>query len=130
MRIAKRGVAAVAAGLIMSALVTAPGSGKQIDGYCSPTGDYCTSAVDRSGETFLGISTFSFAGRYRLCTRNEEGGDRQCKRFRLRKNDDLYRSFVKFSRHFDPEGSGNYCASWHKFGNRLGPSICFAFNGD
>ena len=130
MRLALRGIAIAAAGLTLAVLVAMPGAAKQIDGYCSPTGDYCTSAVERSGETFLGISTFSFAGRYRLCTRIDDAADPQCKRFRLRKNDDLYRSFVKFNRYFDPEGSGNYCASWHKFGNRLGPPICFAFNGD
>jgi hypothetical protein len=129
-RIAWRGIAIAAAGLTLAALVAVPGAAKQIDGYCSPTGDYCTSVVERSGKTFLGISTFSFAGKYTLCTRTDRGADPQCKRFRLRKNDDFYRSFVKFNRYFDPKGSGNYCATWHKFGNRLGPRICFAFNGD
>jgi hypothetical protein len=129
-RVASRGIAVAATGLTLAVLAAIPGAAKQIDGYCSPTGDYCTSAVDRSGETFLGISTFSFAGKYSLCTRTDDGADPQCKRFRLRKNDDVYRSFVKFSNHFDAEGSGTYCATWHKFGNRLGPRICFAFNGD
>jgi hypothetical protein len=128
-RNAARGLAAAAASALLLALAAAPAEAKFVDGYCSPTGDFCTSVVDRSGRTFLGISTFSFTGKYRLCTRIEEDGERDCKRFRLHKDGDTYRSFVKFSKHFSHEGTGNYCASWHKFGTRLGPQVCFAFNG-
>jgi hypothetical protein len=123
-------VAAAAAATV--ALLVAGGSAaeaKRVDGYCSRTGDYCTSVVRRSGDTFLGIATFSFSGKYTLCTRTPEGADRECKRFRLRKEGDLYRSFVKFAPHFTPEGHGRYCASWHKFGRRLGTRVCFAFTG-
>ena len=122
-----------AVGLVLSLVVLAFGAAvapaKVIDGYCSPTGDYCTSAVIRHGATYLGISTFSFTGKYQLCTVTEDGHGRRCKRFRLRKNGDLYRSFVRFEKHFSPEEIGNYCASWHKFGARLGPKVCFAFAG-
>jgi hypothetical protein len=130
LRRTSRGIAALAAGMLLLALAALPSQAKVVDGYCSRTGDYCTSVVDRAGETFLGISTFSFTGRYRLCTRTEEGADRKCKRFRLRKDGDTYRSFVKFSRHFSPQGTDRYCASWHKLGSRLGPRICFAFTGE
>jgi hypothetical protein len=130
LKAASRGIAALAAGALLLALAAVPGQAKPIDGYCSPTGDYCTSVVDRAGKTFLGITTFSFTGRYRLCTRTEEGDDRECKRFRLRKDGDMYRSFVKFTKHFPHEGSDRYCASWHKSGARLGPAICFAFTGE
>jgi hypothetical protein len=128
--LATRGTAVAAAAVVAATLLAAPGEAKLIDGYCSPTGDYCTSAVDRSGKTFLGITTFSFTGKYRLCTRLEDGGDPNCKRFRLKKSGDTFRSFVKFSKHFASHGSDRYCASWHKFGARLGPEVCFAFTGD
>ena len=130
MSLAIRATALAAAAAVAAALAASPGEAKQIDGYCSPTGDYCTSAVDRSGKTFLGITTFSFTGKYRLCTRLEDGGDPKCKRFRLKKSGDTFRSFVKFSNHFPSHGSDRYCASWHKFGARLGPELCFAFTGD
>lgn len=129
MKIASRGIAAAAASATLFAIGAAPAEAKLVDGYCSPTGDYCTSVVQRSDETFLGISTFSFTGKYTLCTRTAEGADRECKRFRLHKDGDMYRSFVKFTAHFSPEGSDRYCASWHKFGTRLGPRVCFAFTG-
>jgi hypothetical protein len=128
-RITARGFAATAASALLLALAAGPAAAKFVDGYCSTTGDYCTSVVDRSGQTFLGISTFSFTGRYRLCTRIEEDGERECKRFRLHKDGDTYRSFVKFTKHFSHEGTGNYCASWHKFATRLGPQVCFVFTG-
>jgi hypothetical protein len=131
-RITPRGIAATAAAsATLFAIGSAPASAeaKIVDGYCSPTGDYCTSVVRRSDQTFFGISTFSFTGRYTLCTRTADGADRECKRFRLHKDGDMYRSFVKFTAHFSPEGSQRYCASWHKFGTRLGPRVCFAFTG-
>jgi hypothetical protein len=127
---ASRGTAVAATAAVAAVLAASPSEAKQIDGYCSPTGDYCTSAVARKGNTFLGITTFSFAGKYRLCTRLEDGGDPTCKRFRLKKSGDTFRSFVRFNKHFAPEGSDRYCASWHKFGARLGPELCFAFTGD
>jgi hypothetical protein len=123
------GLAAAAAAVALLAATGVPARAKRVDGYCSRTGDYCTSVVRRSGETFLGIATFGFSGKYTLCTRTPEGADRDCKRFRLRKAGDLYRSFVKFASHFSPEGPGRYCASWHKFGGRLGPRVCSAFTG-
>ena len=128
MRAVSRGSAAVAAVLAALGIWAASAPAQVVDGYCSPTGDYCTSVVSRAGVTYLGITTFSFTGKYKLCTGTEEGHGRKCKRFRLRKQGDTYRSFVRFEKQFSPAEIGDYCASWHKFGARLGPKVCFAFS--
>ena len=125
----RRGALAIAAAASALGMFATLAPAKVIDGYCSPTGDYCTSAVSRHGVTYLGVSTFSFTGKYKLCTGTDDGHGRRCKRFRLRKQGDTYRSFIKFEKHFSPPEIGDYCATWHKFGGRLGPKICFAFRG-
>ncbi len=129
MKTIRRGAALIAACVVMLALSSATAPAKLLDGYCSRTGDYCTRVVARGQKTFLGISTFSFTGKYTLCTRKGSGGRRDCRRFRLHKRGDTYRSFVRFRTHFSVQGSGNYCASWHKLRSRLGPKLCFAFKG-
>jgi hypothetical protein len=125
----RRGLAIATAGAALLAIDAGPAEAKYVAGYCSPTGDYCTRVARRSGETFLGIATFSFTGTYTLCARTAEGADRVCKRFRLRKKRDLCQSFVGFKAQFSPRGPGRYCASWHKFRTRLGPKVCFAYPG-
>jgi hypothetical protein len=125
----RRAIAIATASAALLAIDPGPVEAKFLAGYCSPTGDYCTKVVRRSGETFLGIATFSFTGKYTLCARTAAGADRVCKRFRLRKKRDLFQSSVGFSAQFSPRGPGRYCASWHKFGTRLGPKVCFAYAG-
>ena len=70
-------------------LALAPGaSARYRDRYCSPTGDYCTSAKRQAGAVKLSLSTFSFSGRYRLCVKPTVGAQ-TCKSFPLRRGGDV-----------------------------------------
>ncbi len=93
--------------------------------YCSPTGDYCTSAKRKGGEVLLRIGTFSFRGTYRLCVRAPDGSA-ACKRFALRRGRaGIYASSKGWSRHFPNKGAGVYRVRWQKFGANLGPRLSF-----
>lgn len=107
-------------------LVLAAGaSGAVRDRYCSPTGDYCTSAL-RSGDAVkLRLSTFSFSGRYRLCVK-PPGRAATCKSFPLRPRSGMWVSSVTWYRSFPTRGSGRYTVTWHYGGVRLGPPLSFA----
>ena len=59
------GVIAIGVSLL---LASAAGAAVR-DRYCSPTGDYCTSAQRSGGAIKLRLATFSFSGRYRLCVK-------------------------------------------------------------
>ena len=98
-----------------------------LKGYCSPSGDYCTSVKKKNGQYFLGIATFSFSGKYRLCARHTDSGQRLCKTFRLRRRGDNYVSNRNFGADFNPPPNSRYCVSWRKFGNKLGRSLCFVY---
>jgi len=107
-------------------LVLAPGaSARYRDRYCSPTGDYCTSAQNQAGAVKLTLSTFSFSGRYRLCVKPTVGA-RACKSFPVRRRGDVWRSVVTWHRNFPNRGTGFYRVTWFYGGARLGPPLTFA----
>jgi hypothetical protein len=111
--------------VVLAALVLAtPASGRPRDRYCSPTGDYCTSALRKSGAIKLSLSTFSFSGRYRLCVKPTVGAQ-TCKSFPLRRDGDVWRSVVTWHRNFPNKGSGLYRVTWFYGGVRLGPPLTF-----
>jgi len=113
---------ATAAALV---LALAPGAGARIrDRYCSPTGDYCTSAQKQAGAVKLILSTFSFSGRYRLCVKPTVGAQ-TCKSFPLRRRGDVWRSVVTWHRNFPNRGTGIYRVTWFYRGTRLGPPLGF-----
>jgi hypothetical protein len=95
------------------------------DSYCSPTGDYCTSAKRKAGAVRLRLGTFSFSGRYRLCVKPTTGA-RTCKTFPLRRVGGQWVSDVRWYRNFPSRGTGLYTVTWHYGGVRLGPPLTFA----
>jgi hypothetical protein len=118
--------ALLAAAAVVVALALAPGASARFrDRYCSPTGDYCTSAQKQAGAVKLTLSTFSFSGRYRLCVKPTVGV-RTCKSFPLRRRGDVWRSVVTWHRNFPNRGTGFYRVTWFYGGVRLGPPLNFA----
>jgi hypothetical protein len=93
--------------------------------YCSPTGDYCTSATPSGGVVKLRLATFSFSGRYRLCVKPSTGA-RTCKTFPLRRRSGQWVSEVAWYRQFPNRGTGIYTVTWFYGGQRLGPPLMFA----
>jgi len=121
-RIGVLGVTAVMAVLPAAVL---PAAADARSSYCSPTGDYCTSATSRNGDVLLRIRTFSFSGSYRLCVRAPDRSA-TCKRFRLRRGRaGIYSSAKGWSRHFPNRGAGVYRVRWQKLGTNLGPRLSF-----
>jgi hypothetical protein len=118
----------VVAGLVVAtvALVFAVGAQAAFrDKYCSPTGDYCTSATRSGGAVKLRLATFSFSGRYRLCVK-PSAGTRTCKTFPLMRRNGQWVSEVRWYRHFPNRGTGIYTVTWLYGGARLGPPLSFA----
>ena len=108
------------------ALVLAAGAQSAYrDKYCSPTGDYCTSAARSGGAVKLRLATFSFSGRYKLCVKPPSGA-RACKSFPLRRRSGQWVSEVFWYRQFPNRGTGIYTVTWLYGGTRLGPPLSFA----
>lgn len=105
--------------------LAAAASGALRDRYCSPTGDYCTSATRSAGAIKLRLATFSFSGRYRLCVKPTQRAQ-TCKSFPMRQRGDQWVSEVRWYRQFPNRGSGLYTVTWHYGGARLGPPLTFA----
>jgi hypothetical protein len=117
---------AVCAFLIVGSLaLAATASAALRDRYCSPTGDYCTSAARSAGAVKLRLATFSFSGRYRLCVK-PAARTRTCKSFPLLRRSGMWVSEVRWYRQFPNAGSGIYTVTWHYGGVRLGPPLMFA----
>jgi hypothetical protein len=100
-------------------------SGAFRDKYCSPTGDFCTSAQRSGGAVKLRLATFSFSGRYRLCVTPTRAAS-TCKTFPLRRRGGQWVSEVRWYKHFPTRGTGLYRVTWHHGGVRLGPPLTFA----
>ena len=123
----KAGAVSLIASLALFLALVATADARILKSYCSPSGDYCTSVRKSNGQYFLGIATFSFSGKYRLCARHADSGQRLCKTFRLRHRGDNYVSNRNFAADFNPPPNSRYCVTWRKFGNRLGKPLCFFY---
>jgi hypothetical protein len=111
--------AAVAVTLMLGA------SAQAADRYCSPTGDFCTSATRLNGAVFLRVATFSFRGLVRICVTGPSGG-RVCRRFRLRaRPNGLYEARVRWYRHYPNRGPGTYRVRFFTGTTPLGPVLTF-----
>ena len=118
----------LAVALAVSLVLAAAASGAYRDKYCSPTGDYCTSAERSGGAVKLRVATFSFSGRYRLCVKPTRRAA-TCKTFPLRRRNGLWVSNVTWYTNFPNRGTGLYTVTWHYGGVRLGPPLTFAIAG-
>lgn len=92
--------------------------------YCTPSGDYCTSAAKRGGKVLLQLSTFSFKGKYKLCVTGPTAAE-SCKSFKLSKSGSLYKSSIQWSKHFPDQGAGTYYVIWKLGSTQLGSELNF-----
>lgn len=123
----KAGAVSLIASLALFLALASTADARILASYCSPSGDYCTSVKKVRGQYFTGINTFSFSGRYRLCARHVQSGQRVCKSFRLRRRGDNYVSNRNFGADLNPPPNSRYCVTWRKFGSRLGKPLCFFY---
>ena len=93
-------------------------------GYCSRTGDYCTSVARLKGIRYLRLSTFSFRGLVKICVRDPTTA-RVCHSFRLRKAGSLYQVKVVWKRRYPNGGAGTYLVTFFFGRQQLGPALSF-----
>jgi hypothetical protein len=123
----KTAAVSLIASLALFCALAATADARVLKRYCSPSGDYCTAVTKSKGRYFLGIATFSFSGKYRLCARHTDSGRKICKSFRLRGSGGNYRSSRNFGADFNPPPNSRYCVTWRKSGSRLGKPLCFNY---
>jgi hypothetical protein len=102
---------------------------REVDSYCSPTGDYCTS-ISRTakGEIVFSLRTFSFTDKYKLCVEAPiEKEPRECGYWSLRdRGNGVYAGHVGLKQSFFYKGPGTYRVTWwYGDGNRLGKALTF-----
>lgn len=83
-----------------------------LGGYCSPTGDYCVSAIAKGQTaTFSIVLAARYFGRYQLCV-TPPRGSRTCKSFPIRKVARRFLSTVRWEGNYPNRGAGVYRAVW------------------
>ena len=121
----RHAVTALLATGVVTAIPVAPAAAAS--SYCAPeTGDYCYSAVKRSGVVRIGFDTFSFTGKVRVCV-TAPTDERTCQRFALKAKKNGINGFTKrWSSFFPNEGKGTYRVTFAPAGNpKLGPGVTF-----
>jgi hypothetical protein len=111
-------------GAAVVAALAVPASASAQSSYCSPTGDFCTSAARVKHVRYLRLSTFSFRGQVRICVRDPRNL-RTCHGYPLRKDGPLYTVAVKWKGHFPNAGPGLYRVVFFLGTTRLGPILTF-----
>ncbi len=114
----------VLAAVLFGAVSAPAAQAKPVDGYCSPSGDYCIGINDKGGSIKLKIATFSFTGQYTLCV-DPPRGSKACDDFQLEQNGDIYKDSVTLGSHFPSRASGRYAVTWHTQGFKLGKTLHF-----
>ena len=110
--------------VVVGAAALAPTAAAKV-GFCSPTGDFCTSAAKVSGVRYLRITTFAFTGRVRICVRAPKGGP-VCHPFRLTSSGSGTRAFnIRWRLHYPDRGPGTYRVSFFLGTQQLGPTLSF-----
>jgi len=114
----------VALGLATFAALGATASAAAATTYCSPTGDFCTSAARVKHVRYLRLSTFSFRGQVKICVR-DPGNLRTCHSYPLRKDGPLFSVKVKWKGHYPNRGPGLYRTTFFSGAMRIGPPLTF-----
>jgi hypothetical protein len=109
--------------VVLGAAALAPAAAARVT-YCSPTGDFCTSAAKVSGVRYLRVTSFAFKGRVRICVRYRKGGP-VCHSFRLTKSGPAYGLNVRWRRYYPDHGPGTYRVSFFLGAQQLGPTLTF-----
>lgn len=94
--------------------------------YCSPTGDFCHSVFDRSGDVILSMGQLSFgAGKYQICV-SSPSQERQCEAFQwARAGQGYFEGEVNLEESFDIPEPGTYRAAWSTAGFQVGTPLSF-----
>lgn len=114
---------AIASFVALALLMALPSAASAATAYCSPSGDFCTSAAKRNGIRYLSLRTFAHRGRVQVCVTHD--GQRDCRRFRLRLRDHIHQLERRWSRHFPNHGPGRYRVTFRQSGFALGPTLRF-----
>ncbi len=109
--------------VLLASLALAPSAAAK-SGYCSPTGDYCTSATRAGGAVLLRLSTFAFSGSVRICVTDPKA-KRVCRNFLLSKRASMWQVSVRWHRHFPNGGKGLYRVRFFTQSTQLGPVLDF-----
>jgi hypothetical protein len=126
MRHSRRGIAAIAVGVALVAVIATAGA-KTTKSYCHPGGDYCVAIIKHRGETKLDITTPGLIDLYRLCAKRRVNGARECHQFRFKPGTGgLDESRIDFQTRFGGPPSGTYCATWSHAGKKL-HTLCFNY---
>lgn len=116
--------ALLAAAVVLAALASSASAGAA-NGYCSPSGDYCTSTQRQNGAVFLQLRTFSFQGKVRICV-TDPRGRRVCRRFLPRMRPaGVYEVKARWHRNYPNGGRGRYRVAFFLGATRLGPVLDF-----
>jgi hypothetical protein len=113
---------ALVAVVLAAPAVATPAAAKTT--YCSPTGDYCTSAARVKHVRYLRLSTFSFRGQVKICVRDPRNL-RTCHSYALRRSGPLYEVVVTWKGHYPNPGPGVYRVSFFLGTTSLGPTLSF-----
>jgi hypothetical protein len=114
--------------LMLAGALVAPASAGgpvALDEYCSPSGDYCTSVIEKpSGAIWFKIRAFAdYFGRSEACVTKES---RACGRRSPRERGGLFVWSIKWQGNYPDEGPGRYTLRWFdENGNRIGLALHF-----
>ena len=127
MRTIRRSAVAATLALIVSTatMTTASPATRVLDGYCSPSGDYCTAVLRKDDGTIVfTIRAFAnYFGRAEACVTKET---RICRSRSPREHDGLFDWTIRWQGNYPREGTGRYTVRWlDESGGRLGPALHF-----
>jgi hypothetical protein len=111
-----------AAAVLVALVAAAPAAAKE--GYCSPSGDVCTSVAKLKGVRYLRVGTFSFMSRVKICVKDPTAA-RVCHGFKLRKAGPFYQAKILWKRNYPNRGPGTYRVTFFYGATKLGPALDF-----
>ena len=126
MRLARVVLSVVLAAVVSLTVVPAAGASSHlVDGYCSPSGDYCTQIVKKADGTIVfSIRAFAnYFGKATACVKKET---RVCHSTSPRKGNHLYFWNIRWQGNYPKEGPVEYTVHWrYSVGNPIGPALYF-----
>jgi hypothetical protein len=103
----------------------AASAGRNLDSYCSPTGDYCMSVVGPKAKPSFVLRTFSFSGQYKLCVK-QAGYERQCGWWKLKSvPHGIHASRVDVAGHYFLVGPGDFALAAFHGNQQIGRALHF-----
>jgi hypothetical protein len=117
---------ALVVGVSAVAPPAASAKARVVDGYCSPSGDYCTSILKKADGTIVfTIRAFAnYFGKAMACVKKQT---RVCHTTSPEKGDVLYEWRIRWQGRYPKEGAGRYKVRWRdaSSGAAIGPALYF-----